>query len=206
MARIIETSLYFFRLGLTGFGGPIALVGQMHVDLVDRRHWIEIHEFRQAFATIKAMPGPVAHQMAIYIARKRAGFWGGLLSGLFLIIPSFVMMLGLAMAYDQFVEFPAITEFLYGLQVSALALIFYSLRSLTHSYWSLGEFWVLFIIGLALIAFGWMPEFLLIPILGIWAVIIDGSKRRRGPLALMVLPSFVFDYSVDGWMLAAGVS
>ena len=58
---------YFLKLGSTGFGGPVALVGYMYVDLVERRKWISDEEYRDGLALAQLAPGPLAAQLSIYL-------------------------------------------------------------------------------------------------------------------------------------------
>lgn len=196
MNQVIEVFIYFFRLGLTGFGGPLALAAQMQKELVEDKKWLSDQEFRRAFALIKAMPGPVATQLAIYISRKRAGTFGGIAGGVALILPCFIFMIVLARSYDSFVEWPAMVMFLQGIQMAALALIFYSLRALTHPYWRLSKFWILLLIGFALMALQSIPEFLLIFVLGCWALVMDYHPKNKLPQVF--LPVFLFIDRIPG--------
>lgn len=74
--RIGELVAYFLRLGTIGFGGPVALVGQMERELVQERKWLTKEEMRQAIAVCQTMPGPLAIQVGIFISYLRGGFWG----------------------------------------------------------------------------------------------------------------------------------
>src|SRR5688572_6654837 len=58
---------YFLKLGTIGFGGPVALAGFMHRDLVDRYAWISDDDYNLALALAQIMPGPLAAQLAIAI-------------------------------------------------------------------------------------------------------------------------------------------
>ena len=58
---------YMLRLGTAGFGGPVALVGYMHRDLVEQRKWISESEYREGLTLAQLMPGPLAAQLAIYL-------------------------------------------------------------------------------------------------------------------------------------------
>ena len=58
---------YFTRLGMLGFGGPVALAGYMHRDLVDRRSWITDGDYKEGLALAQLAPGPLAAQLAIYL-------------------------------------------------------------------------------------------------------------------------------------------
>ena len=56
---------YFLKLGTVGFGGPVALVGFMHRDLVEQRSWITEDTYKLSLALAQIMPGPLAAQVAI---------------------------------------------------------------------------------------------------------------------------------------------
>src|SRR2546423_7791087 len=64
---------YFLKLGSSGFGGPIALVGYMHRDLVEERGWYSEQEYRQALAVGQTFPGPLAAQTGMWLGYLEAG-------------------------------------------------------------------------------------------------------------------------------------
>ena len=70
--RIREVVAYFLRLGLLGFGGPVALVGQMGRELADERGWLTKEQMREAVAICQSLPGPLAIQVGVYISYLRA--------------------------------------------------------------------------------------------------------------------------------------
>src|SRR6266550_4031251 len=90
---------YFLKLGTIGFGGPVALVGFMHRDLVERRRWVTEDTYRLALAFAQIMPGPLAAQCAIALGYFEQGVLGATLVGLAFVLPSFVMVVLLSMAY-----------------------------------------------------------------------------------------------------------
>src|SRR5262249_44622805 len=61
---LTELLLYFLRLGLLGFGGPVALVGQMERELVAERGWLTKEQMREAIAICQSLPGPLAIRKA----------------------------------------------------------------------------------------------------------------------------------------------
>ena len=93
--------LYFLKLGTIGFGGPVALVGYMHRDLVEERKWIRDEDYKEGLMLSQLAPGPLAAQLGIYIGFIHYGILGATLSGLALVLPSFIMVIGLAIAYLQ---------------------------------------------------------------------------------------------------------
>src|SRR5690242_10000451 len=94
-----ELLLYFLRLGLLGFGGPVALVGQMERELVGERGWMTKEQMREAIAICQTLPGPLAIQVGIYVSYLRAGFWGAWAGGWAFILPNFVIVAALGALY-----------------------------------------------------------------------------------------------------------
>src|SRR5213082_880607 len=97
-----ELLAYFLRLGTTGFGGPIALVGYMQRDLVERRRWVSRQDYVEGLALAQLAPGPLAAQLAMYLGWVRAGAVGATVVGFAFILPSFLMVLALAALYVEF--------------------------------------------------------------------------------------------------------
>jgi chromate transporter len=93
---------YFLKLGTIGFGGPAALVGYMHRDLVERRRWLAEETYQLALALAQIMPGPLAAQTAIAIGYFQAGVLGATLVGLAFVLPSFLMVLALSILYTAY--------------------------------------------------------------------------------------------------------
>ena len=67
---------YYLRLGALGFGGPVALCGQMERELVQERKWLTGDEMRDGIAVCQSLPGPLAIQVGIFVSYLRGGFWG----------------------------------------------------------------------------------------------------------------------------------
>src|SRR6185312_6513158 len=87
--------LYMLKLGTWGFGGPVALVGYMHRDLVEERKWIAEEDYKEGMALSQLAPGPLAAQLAIYLGYVHYRIVGATLVGLAFVIPSFLMVLAL---------------------------------------------------------------------------------------------------------------
>ena len=123
---------YFLGLGTTGFGGPIALVGAMQRDLVERRRWFTAEEYRDGLALAQLAPGPLAAQLAMYLGWARAGAPGAALVGLAFVFPSFLMVCALATAYIRFGGLPWMQGAFYGIGAAVIALIARSAVKLTR--------------------------------------------------------------------------
>src|SRR4051812_7035974 len=89
---LAQLTKHFMVLGTTGFGGPVALVGYMHRDLVERRKWISEEEYKEGLALAQLAPGPLAAQLGIYLGYVHYGIAGATFAGLSFVLPSFIMV------------------------------------------------------------------------------------------------------------------
>jgi chromate transporter len=124
---------YFLQLGTIGFGGPVALVGYMHRDLVERRRWVSEETYRLALALAQIMPGPLAAQCAIALGYFQAGFVGATLVGLAFVLPSFVMVLALSWLYVTFGGLWWMQALFYGIGAAVIAIIAIAAYKLARS-------------------------------------------------------------------------
>jgi chromate transporter len=138
---------YFLGLGTYGFGGPVALVGYMHRDLVERRGWIAEADYREGMALAQLAPGPLAAQLAIYLGYVHYRIVGATLVGLAFVLPSFVMVLALSWAYVLYGGLPWMRAVFYGVGAAVIGIIAYSAYKLTRK--SIGNDWLLWIVYLA---------------------------------------------------------
>jgi chromate transporter len=125
--------LYFLKLGTIGFGGPVALVGFMHRDLVERRRIVAEDTYRLALAFAQIMPGPLAAQCAIALGYFEQGFLGASLVGLAFVLPSFVMVVLLSMAYVAFGGLWWMQALFYGIGAAVIAIIAVAAYKLARS-------------------------------------------------------------------------
>jgi chromate transporter len=121
-----EMVRYFLRLGCLGFGGPVALVGQMERELVDGKKWLTKEQMREAIAICQSLPGPLAIQVGIYIAYLRCGFWGAWAGGWAFILPNFLIVAALGALYVYLGDLQPVTAIFYGVSPAVIALIMHS--------------------------------------------------------------------------------
>ncbi|HTO13092.1 MAG TPA: chromate efflux transporter [Candidatus Binatia bacterium] len=124
---------YFLYLGTLGFGGPVALVGFIHRDLVERRRWIEEDEFRLGVALAQIMPGPLAAQLAIALGFFQRGVAGATAVGLAFIVPSFLMVIAISIAYRRFGGLWWMQGLFYGIGAAVIAIIAIAAYKLARS-------------------------------------------------------------------------
>jgi chromate transporter len=142
-----DLCLYFLKLGTLGFGGPVALVGYMHRDLVDQRKWISEDDYREGLALSQLAPGPLAAQLGIYLGFVHYGVIGATLTGIAFVLPSFMMVLAIGWAYVAYGGLSWIQAVFYGVGAAVIGIITISSYKLTTK--SIGKdtlLWVIFVV------------------------------------------------------------
>lgn len=124
---------YFLKLGTLGFGGPAALVGFMHRDLVERRRWIDEGEYKLALGLAQIMPGPLAAQLAIALGYFQHGIPGATAVGVAFVLPSFLMVIAISMAYVALGGLWWMQALFYAIGATVIAIIAIAAYKLTRS-------------------------------------------------------------------------
>ncbi len=151
-----ELVLYALRLGTLGFGGPVALVGYMHRDLVERRKWISESDYKEGLTLAQLMPGPLAAQLAIYLGFVHYRVAGATLVGVGFVLPSFLMVLALGAAYLAYGGLAWMQAVFYGVGAAVIGIIAVSACKLTAK--SIGKDRLLWAIYLAAAGFTIVTE------------------------------------------------
>ena len=123
--------LYFLRLGTFGFGGPIALAGFMQRDLVEERGWVSREDYTDGLALAQLAPGPLAAQLAIYLGYIRGGTLGATIVAILFVLPSFLMVWAISVAYVKFGGLPWMQAVFYGVGAAVIGIIARSAVKLT---------------------------------------------------------------------------
>lgn len=143
-----ELVLYFLKLGTVGFGGPVALVGFMHRDLVVEKQWISDEEYKEGLALAQLAPGPLAAQLSIYLGYLHYGVLGATLVGLAFVLPSFLMVLALGFAYQLYGGLSWMQAVFYGISAGVIGIIAFGSYKLVNK--SIGQdkiLWAIFLLA-----------------------------------------------------------
>jgi chromate transporter len=127
-----ELMLYFLKLGSLGFGGPVALAGYMHRDLVEKRRWISEEDYREGLALAQLAPGPLAAQLGIYIGYVHYRILGATVAGVAFVLPSFIIVVTLGIIYTKWQGIPFIQGVFYGVGAAVIGIIAVSAYKLTR--------------------------------------------------------------------------
>ncbi|HVT35726.1 MAG TPA: chromate transporter [Nevskiaceae bacterium] len=144
---------YALRLGTTGFGGPVALVGYMYRDLVEQRKWISEADYKEGLTLAQLMPGPLAAQLAMYLGYVHYGVLGASLVGVAFVVPSFLMVLALGWLYVGYGGLNWMQAVFYGVGAAVIGIIAMSAYRLTTR--NIGRdplLWGIFLVSAAITA------------------------------------------------------
>ena len=112
----IKSFLIFSRIGLFTIGGGYAMVPLIEADLVDKRKWISKEDFLDLMALAQTVPGIFAVNIAIFIGYKIRGFWGAFWMALGTVLPSFVIMLLIALFFRQLQHLDTVERIFKGIR------------------------------------------------------------------------------------------
>jgi chromate transporter len=138
---LYELVLYAVKLGSLGFGGPVALIGYMYRDLVEKRGWISESDYKEGIALAQLAPGPLAAQLAIYLGYVHYRILGATLVGFAFVLPSFLMVIALGWAYTLYGGLAWMQAVFYGVGASVIGIIALSAYKLTRR--TIGTDWLL---------------------------------------------------------------
>jgi chromate transporter len=182
---------YFLRLGTFGFGGPIALAGYMQRDLVEERGWVTKDEYMKGLALAQLAPGPLAAQLAIYLGWARAGVYGGTLVALAFVLPSFLMVIAISMAYVRFGGLAWMQSAFYGIGAAVIAIILRSAYKLVRMTIGVDPMlWTIFVANAVATALLEAEVVSLILGCGVATLLVQLGKSRM-PATLSAAPPFV---------------
>ncbi|GGA87365.1 chromate resistance transporter [Flavobacterium palustre] len=201
-----ELTLYFLKLGTMGFGGPVALVGYMHKDLVENRKWISEEEYKEGLALAQLAPGPLAAQLAIYLGFVHYRFLGATLIGFAFILPSFIMVVLLGIVYKLYGGLSWIQAVFYGIGAAVIGIIVMSSYKLTIK--SIGKFnlssfkqnwllWLFFIVAVIVTLVTQQEQVLLFIVAGFLYMFVKAPPKwfnNKTTNSIVLLPMGFWNY------------
>jgi chromate transporter len=206
--KLKDLILYFLKLGSIGFGGPVALVGYMHRDLVEKRKWISEEDYKEGLALAQLAPGPLAAQLSIYLGYVHYRVIGATLVGLAFVLPSFLMVLGIGYAYVKAGGLPWMQAVFYGIGAAVIGIIAISSYKLSKK--SLGTNWLFWVIAVVVAVATFITEREILWLIlagGIVTWLYSASVKTKtkalfiSPVLLQITTSFALNEKLSqiGW-------
>ncbi|MBS1493277.1 MAG: chromate efflux transporter [Bacteroidetes bacterium] len=192
-----ELFKYYLYVGSTAFGGPLAIINTIRVDLVEKRGWLEKEEFEYYFGYAQIAPGPLAFQVGVYNGFFKFGIIGAALCGFGLVLPSYILVLVFSIFYQKYNDISYIQYALYGVSPAIIAIILHSGIKLSKNVLKKDIFlFVVFFLSIALTIFLKVPILYLIVSSGIFALfyysITTKQTEKLNFLPLLIASPFAF--------------
>ena len=118
----LQLFIEFFTLGLFTFGGGYAMIGLLE-ERMTRRGWLDSEEILDCIAVTQTLPGVIAVNMSLYVGYRLKGIKGALVSVFGMVLPSFVIIILIAMFMENFGDNRYIQGALKGIRIATLGLI-----------------------------------------------------------------------------------
>lgn len=188
-----EIILYFLKIGMFGFGGPMAHIAMMEEELVKRRRWISEEEFLSGLAVSNMLPGPASTQLGIYMGYMRKGVLGGILAGISFILPAFIIIIILSYIYIKYGTIPQVQGLLYGINPMVIALISISLYKMSKGVITNVKSFIILLFSATAMYFLNINIIIILILSGIVGVLIFHNKFNRNNYYSFLFPVIGFN-------------
>lgn len=179
MQRLSTIFFSFLKIGMFTFGGGYAMLPLIEQELITKRKWIEQKEFLDLLTLAQSVPGPIAVNTSVFVGYKVRGFGGAVAALLGSVLPSFVIILVIAIFFADIRHNPVVDAAFKGMRPAVVALIIGPVISLAR-----GMHWIMFIViaaaALAIWWLDWSPIYILVTAAAIgiaWELAIAGKHR-----------------------------
>ncbi len=130
LGKIWQIFLTFLKIGAFTFGGGYAMIPLIQKEVAEKKEWISNDDILEIIAIAESTPGPIAINAATFVGFRVCGFWGALVATLGVVIPSFVIILGISLVLKEFQSVKAVQYAFNGIRLGVLALILKALWSM----------------------------------------------------------------------------
>ena len=150
MRTLLEIFWSFLKIGAFTFGGGYAMIPLIQHEVIHRRRWIEERDFLDLLTLAQTAPGPIALNTAVFVGYKRRGYLGALSAIMGVIVPSFLVILFVAIFFASIRDNAYVDAAFKGMRPAVVALIVAPIIGLTK-----GMRWWLVAVALAVALVVW---------------------------------------------------
>ena len=170
----------YLKIGTFTLGGGYAMLPLIQREVVDRKGWIDEEEFLNMIALAQAAPGLIAVNSAIFIGWRIGGWRGVAGAVLGAVLPSFLIILAIAMVFSEWKELPAVEAAFKGIRPAVVALIAAPLFKMAKS---AKISWLTALIPVAAALLIWLghvnPVWVILATIVLTLLAVDIAERRR---------------------------
>lgn len=161
MGRYFELFATFFKIGIFTFGGGYAMIPIIEREVITRRGWIDEREFYDLLTLAQSAPGPISLNTSVFVGYKMYGYRGALSALTGVVLPSFMILLVVAIFFAQVRENPVVDAAFRGMQPIVVAIMLAPVLGFTRGmHWSLMA--VAAAVAMLIWHFGLSPVYMLI--------------------------------------------
>lgn len=161
MAGLFELFRSFCKIGAFTFGGGYAMIPLIEREVIDRKRWIERQEFLDLLTIAQSAPGPISLNTSVFVGYKLRGYAGAVVSILGVVLPSFTIILAVALFFAGIRDNAAVDAAFKGMRPAVVALIVGPVISLARGMHR-GLYLVIIASALAIWLLGWSPVCILL--------------------------------------------
>ncbi len=168
----------FFKIGAFTIGGGYAMVPLIENEIVNKRHWIEKEDFIDLLAIAQSSPGVLAVNMSIFVGYRLRGIRGSVVTALGTVLPSFLIILAIALFFQQFKDNTAVEHIFKGIRPAVVALIAAPTFSMARSvHLNRYTIWIPIVSALLIWALGFSPIWIIVGA-GLGGFLVGKIKRN----------------------------
>ena len=177
---MLEILLTMMKIGLFTFGGGYAMISIIEHEVITRRGWISKGDFVDLLTIAQSSPGPISLNTAVFVGYKRRGFAGALAAVFGVIVPSFVIILAVAMFFSNMRDNAIVDAAFRGMRPAVVALIIAPIIGLTRGMRGVGMA-VAAAVAVAVWYFGISPVWFLLSgaVVGCLYAMVRGKEAQR---------------------------
>lgn len=172
-----EALRFWLKLGFISFGGPAGQIAIMQQELVERKKWIGQERFLHALNFCMLLPGPEAQQLAIYCGWLLHRTWGGIVAGVFFVLPSALLLWGLSVVYVFYGHIGWLEAVFHGLKPAVVAIVVAAVLRIGKKSLRNAPLWAIASVAFALIFFLKTP----FPLIVVGALLVGWGGAQLAP-------------------------
>lgn len=128
--NLLSLFLTFAKIGVMTFGGGLTMLPLLTKEIVEKKKWASEEQLLDYYAVGQCTPGIIAVNTATFIGYSQAGIAGGIFATVGMVTPSVLIIIAVAAALQQFMEYPVVASALMGIRAVVCALLSHTVITL----------------------------------------------------------------------------